>query len=78
MKEKMKDMCLRYMGYVVNNNIIILYAMQRIAQSTREGGPLELNLHRFSEALEDLSSGLTYPGEAIALGIYSDTCYLHE
>ena len=34
--------------------------MQRIATATRSGGPSELKLERFSEALEDVSTGLTY------------------
>ena len=35
--------------------------MQRIATATRLGGPSELRLERFTEALEDPESGLTYP-----------------
>ena len=34
--------------------------MQRIATSTRVGGPVQLKLERFGEALEDPTSGLTY------------------
>ncbi len=34
--------------------------MQRIATSTRKGGPEQLKLERFGEALEDPASGLTY------------------
>ena len=33
---------------------------QRIATSTRGGGPAELQLERFTEALQDPDSGLTY------------------
>ena len=32
----------------------------RIGQSLRKGGPLELQLDRFEEALHDTTSGLTY------------------
>lgn len=35
--------------------------LQRIATQTRNGGPDELCLERFVEALSDQSSGLTYP-----------------
>lgn len=35
--------------------------MQRIGTSTRQGGPDNLRLERYVEALEDASSGLTYP-----------------
>jgi len=35
--------------------------MQRIANHTRNGGPSRLNLKRYTEALSDPSSGLTYP-----------------
>ena len=35
--------------------------MQRIATSTRNGGPNELCLERNVEALSDSTSGLTYP-----------------
>ena len=35
--------------------------MQRIASHTRSGGPNNIKLERFAEALSDLSSGLTYP-----------------
>lgn len=34
--------------------------LQRIATATRSGGPSELKLERFSEALEHASTGLTY------------------
>lgn len=34
--------------------------MQRIATATSSGGPSELKLERFSEALEDATTGLTY------------------
>ena len=35
--------------------------MQRIAKSTRLGGPSQLQLDRFTEALYDETSGLTFP-----------------
>jgi len=35
--------------------------MQRISQSTRQGGPASINLERFIEALHDPSMNLTYP-----------------
>ena len=34
---------------------------QRMAQCTRKGGPKQLRLERFQEALHDEQSGLTYP-----------------
>ena len=34
--------------------------LQRIGQSLRQGGPLDIHLERFEEALHDTSSGLTY------------------
>lgn len=39
---------------------LCVYSMQRIAHSTRCGGPLNLQLDRFTEALYDESSGLTF------------------
>lgn len=38
----------------------LYYIQQRIATSTRCGGPKQLKLERFVEALHDPSSGLTY------------------
>ena len=35
--------------------------MQRIGQSTRQGGPACINLEHFMEALYDPSTNLTYP-----------------
>ena len=35
--------------------------MQRIGQSTRQGGPASINLEHFMEALYDRSTNLTYP-----------------
>ena len=40
--------------------LVCVYSMQRIAHSTRCGGPLNLRLDRFTEALYDKSSGLTF------------------
>ena len=40
---------------------ILLSFKQRIAGSTRAGGPKELRLERFADALQDPSSGLTFP-----------------
>ena len=34
--------------------------LQRIGQSLRKGGPTEMQLERFEEALHDTTSGLTY------------------
>ena len=34
--------------------------LQQIGQSLRQGGPFDLQLERFEEALHDTSSGLTY------------------
>lgn len=38
----------------------LLLSSKRIATATRNGGPNELRLERFAEALEDPSTGLTY------------------
>ena len=37
-----------------------MFAYWRIASSTRAGGPKELQLERFADALQDPSSGLTF------------------
>ena len=34
--------------------------LQRIGQRLRKGGPMEIQLERFEEALHDTTSGLTY------------------
>lgn len=34
--------------------------LQRIGQSLRKGGPIEMQLERFEAALHDTASGLTY------------------
>ena len=34
---------------------------QRIEQSLRHGGPHNIHLERFEEALHDTAAGLTYP-----------------
>ena len=40
---------------------MIAALLQRIASHTRNGGPENIRLERFIEALHDSSSGLTYP-----------------
>ena len=40
---------------------VFLFLIQRIATATRSGGPVQLRLERFAQALEDPDSGLTYP-----------------
>ena len=42
-------------------NIFMHTLMQRMAKSTRLGGPETLRLDRFTEALSDETSGLTFP-----------------
>ena len=42
-------------------NFCFLFLLQRIATATRSGGPVQLRLERFAQALEDPDSGLTYP-----------------
>lgn len=46
-----------YILYVVE----LILILQRIGHSTRAGGPAELQLQRFHEALRDPSTKLTYP-----------------
>lgn len=50
----------KFIFYIVLANFILYDSKQRIATSTRCGGPQQLRLERFKEALEDSSSGLTY------------------
>ena len=44
-----------------NNILIIITFVQRIASSTRAGGPDSINLKHYVETLDDSESGLTYP-----------------
>jgi len=56
---KMKAMFSRYK----NSNCQALFnlvLLQHIGSSLRKGGPIELKLERFEEALYDTTSGLTY------------------
>ena len=46
--------------YTLTVTVHVSLPMQRIATSTRVGGPEQLKLERFGEALEDPTSGLTY------------------
>lgn len=39
---------------------VIFTTLQRIAKSTRLGGPSKLKLDRFTQALHDENSGLTF------------------
>ena len=39
---------------------VILTTLQRIVKSTRLGGPSKLKLDRFTQALHDENSGLTF------------------
>ena len=41
--------------------MIIISLLQKIANHTRDGGPSDIKLERFVEALSDPSSDLTYP-----------------
>ena len=70
--EKMRDMCSRYiliyLIYKVYTSILIIFKiillicyMQRIGQSTRQGGQASINLERFMEALHHSCTNLTYP-----------------
>ena len=43
-----------------NTTLCPFFGFQRIAQSLRQGGPHDIQLERFVEALHDTSSGLTY------------------
>ena len=55
--------CVSLCVHTVLNMALCTYfiLMQRIATSTRNGGPNELCLERYVEALSDSTSGLTYP-----------------
>lgn len=62
MNEKMKLMYLRlvYLGASIYHIIWSFAYFQRIAHSLRKGGPCEIQLERFEEALHDPQSQLTY------------------
>ena len=57
---KMKVMFLRYVKVKYTCNLLYFYDVLHIDQSLRKGGPLQIRLERFEEALHDTTAGLTY------------------
>ena len=54
----LKVLCSHYFCKVLS---IVIINLQRIARTTRLGGPSQLQLDRFTEALYDETLGLTFP-----------------
>ena len=56
----MRDTSSRYAYIILLTQKLIPILIQRIAQSLREGGPAELRLERFMEAVQDPEVQLSY------------------